>query len=81
MSEVYEIRIRGHLPDKYAVWFEGMTIAREDDGTTTIFGSLTDQTALHSILFRIRNMNIGLISVNTVEGQEELGKEGNLEKE
>jgi hypothetical protein len=47
-----------------------MTITRELDGTTTILGELPDQTALHSILFKIRNMNIGLISVNTIEHEE-----------
>jgi hypothetical protein len=63
------------------MWFDGMTISREDDGTTTIYGPLADQTALHSVLFKIRNMNIGLISVNSVEcDTKEFGKEGNLEK-
>lgn len=62
-SEVYEIRIRGHLQDRWAESFECMTITREDDGTTTLYGYLPDQTALHSILMRIRDMNIKLISV------------------
>jgi hypothetical protein len=70
MAEVYEIRIRGHLSEKFDEWFNGMTITRELDGTTTILGELPDQTALHSILFKIRNMNIGLISVNTIEHEE-----------
>jgi hypothetical protein len=67
MGEIYEIRLRGHLSDKYSDWFNGMTIRREDDGTTTVTGQISDQTALHSILFKIRNMNIGLISVNSIE--------------
>lgn len=80
MAEMYEIRIRGHLPDKYMGWFDGMDITREDDGTTTIYGSLPDQTALHSVLFKIRNMNIRLISVNAVECEEEnIGNEDSLE--
>jgi hypothetical protein len=62
-SEVYVIRIRGHLQDRWAESFECMTITREDDGTTTLYGYLPDQTALHSILMRIRDMNIKLISV------------------
>ena len=69
MAEVYEIRIRGHLSERFDDWFNGMTISRENDGTTTIVGELADQTALHSILFKIRNMNVGLISVNTVESE------------
>jgi len=70
MAEVYEIRIRGHLSEKFDDWFNGMTITREKDGTTTILGELPDQTALHSVLFKIRNMNIGLISVNAIEPEE-----------
>jgi hypothetical protein len=79
MSEVYEFRLRGHLPDKYSAWFEGLSITREDDGTTTILGPLADQTALHSVLFKIRDMNIGLISVNTIQQNGERGKEVDLD--
>jgi hypothetical protein len=43
-----------------------MTLTREDDGTTTLYGRLTDQTALHSVLLRIRNMNLTLISVRQI---------------
>ena len=32
----YEIRIKGHLDDKWADWFEGLTITLEDDGDTLI---------------------------------------------
>ena len=65
--EIYEIRVQGHIPDRWAPVFEGLTITRESDGTTTLHGSLVDQTALHSVLFRIRDMNLKLISVNQVE--------------
>ncbi len=67
MSEIYEIRIRGHLHERRAKLFEGLTIRCEDDGTTTLYGSLPDQTALHSVLLRIRNMNLRLISVRQIE--------------
>jgi hypothetical protein len=65
--DLYEIRVKGHLQDRWAEWFECMTITREDDGTTTLYGRLPDQTALHGILERIRNMNIELISVRQVK--------------
>jgi hypothetical protein len=70
MAEVYEIRVRGHLSKKFDEFFNGMTINRETDGTSIIMGELADQTALHSVLFKIRNMNIGLISVNKIESEE-----------
>ena len=69
MSEVYEIRIKGHLSEKFDRWFNGMTIIREMDGNTTICGELEDQTALHTILFKIRNLNIKLISVNSIKSE------------
>lgn len=66
-AEVYEIRIQGHLRNQLGKLFEGLTISRESDGTTTLCGPLPDQTALHSILLRIRNMNLKLISFRTIE--------------
>jgi hypothetical protein len=62
--EIYEIRIQGHLKDKWTEWFYGLTLTREDDGSTTLYGPLPDQTALHSILQKISNMNLRLISVS-----------------
>jgi hypothetical protein len=62
--ETYEIRIQGHLQDKWAEWFYGLALTREDDGSTTLYGPLPDQTALHSILQKISNMNLRLISVS-----------------
>lgn len=66
-SDIYEIRVEGHLQDKWIEWFEGLALARDDDGNTTLSGSLPDQTALHSVLLKIRNMNLKLISVKQIE--------------
>jgi hypothetical protein len=71
-QEIYEIRIQDHLPDRWLDRFAGLTIARESDGTTTLSGPLPDQTALHSILLRIRDMNLKLISVNQIEKTSEV---------
>jgi hypothetical protein len=65
--EIYEIRVQGHLQDKWAEWFYGLTLTREKDGSTTLFGPLPDQTALHSILQKISNMNLRLISVSEIK--------------
>ena len=64
---IYEIRIRGHLNSTWTEWFYGLTITHESDGTTTLRGELPDQTVLHSVLDRIRDMNLRLISVTEVE--------------
>jgi len=63
---VYEIKLLGHLDTKWSEWFYEMAITHDKDGTTTLCGSLPDQAVLHSILDRIRDMNLDLISVNKI---------------
>ena len=65
--EFYQIKIKGHLAERWAEWFEEMTFTHEKDGTTTLYGPLPDQTALHSILRKIRDLNLQLISVKQVK--------------
>ena len=67
VPENYKILIGGHLQDRWEDSFEGLKICRNDDGTTTLFGALSDQIALHGVLLKIRNMNIKLISINPIE--------------
>jgi len=64
--KIYEIKIQGHLDTQWYEWFYGMTITHEGDGITTLSGPLPDQTVLHSVLDRIRDMNLPLISVNHI---------------
>ena len=63
----YEIRIKGHLDEKWAEWFYDLALTHESDGTTTLCGPLPDQTALHSVLDRIRDMNLPLVSVTQIQ--------------
>ena len=65
-SEIYEIKIQGHLDTRWYEWLYGMTITHERDGITTLRGPLPDQTVLHSVLDRIRDMNLRLVSVNQI---------------
>lgn len=64
---ICEIKIKGRLEKRWSEWFEGLTFIYEGDGTTTLSGPLPDQAALHSILLKIRDMNLTLISVNQKE--------------
>jgi hypothetical protein len=65
-SEKYEIKIQGHLDTRWSEWFYGLTITHERGDATTLSGALPDQTVLHSVLDRIRDMNLPLISVNKI---------------
>jgi len=63
----YLIRIKGHIDKKWTDWFDGLQITHEDDGTTTLYGHIPDQAALHSILRKIRDLNLQLISVKQIK--------------
>jgi hypothetical protein len=61
---VYEIRIQGHLGPQWTEWFGGVTIKLEDNGETLLTGSMMDQSALHSLLKKVRDLGTPLVSVN-----------------
>jgi len=63
-AELYEIRIRGHLDDRWADWFESMAITLEDNGDTVLTGPVVDQAALHGLLKKVRDLGLPLLSVN-----------------
>src|SRR5215210_680365 len=63
----YEIRIKGYLDDRWADWFEGLTITRENNGETLLTGQVADQAALHGLLRKVRDLGLPLISVTRVQ--------------
>jgi hypothetical protein len=63
---LYEIRIKGHLDDKWAAWFGGLTLTREDNGETLLTGPVVDQAALHGLLRKVRDLAMPLLSVTRV---------------
>jgi hypothetical protein len=65
----YEIRVQGHLAPRWAAWFEGMTLARQDDGTTVIHGAVADQAALHGLFRRLSDIGLPLVSVIRTAGE------------
>jgi hypothetical protein len=67
---LYQIRVKGHLDDALAEWFEGFTIANQEDGDALLTGPIQDQAALHGILNRISNLGLILVSVNIVLEEE-----------
>ena len=63
MSEYYEIKIKGHLDQRWSDWFAGLNISNTAADETLLSGSLPDQAALHGLFERIRDLNLKLISV------------------
>jgi hypothetical protein len=59
----YELRVQGHLDQYWSAWFEGFTITHQDDGTTILHGVVRDQSELHGLLAKVRDLGTPLISV------------------
>lgn len=64
----YEIRIDGELGDMWADWFEGLSIRMESNEgrngkITVLYGPISDQPALFSVLNKVRDLNLTLVSV------------------
>jgi len=72
-SDVYQIRIKGHLGRQWTEWFGGLTITLEEDGDTLLTGPVVDQAALHGLLKKVRDLGMPLISVNRVKSGEAEG--------
>ena len=62
----YEIRVDGVLDDRWADWFGGLQVSN-DGRKTVIAGLLPDQSALHGLLTRVRDLGLTLISVRQLD--------------
>ena len=63
---LYEIRIEGHLDDRWGIWFGDLILTREANGDTLLTGQVVDQAALHGLLRKVRDLGMPLISVTRV---------------
>jgi hypothetical protein len=63
----YEVRVEGHLDEHWSIWFGGVDLTREVDGTTTLRAVVEDQAALHGLLGRVRDLGLALVSVVPID--------------
>ena len=66
-QEVYQIVVKGHLDSEWSDWFDGLTITLVDNGETILSGPVVDQTALHGVLIKIRDLGLPLLSLTRTE--------------
>jgi len=59
----YQIRVKGILDKRWLRWFEGLEITTSADDQTIIMGEF-DQSALHGLFNRIRDLGLELVSVH-----------------
>jgi hypothetical protein len=63
MPEYYEVKIKGHLDQCWSEWFASLKMTHLEGDVTLLSGPLPDQSALHGLLERVRDLNLTLISV------------------
>ena len=71
-STHYQIRIKGHLDERWMRWFEGFTVLQQPDSETLISGTMIDQAALFGVLNRIRDLGLELITVQQSISEDEI---------
>jgi hypothetical protein len=64
---LYAIRLMGHLDQRWAAGFGGLTLTLEVNGETLLTGPVVDQAALHALLRKVRDLGLPLLAVNRVE--------------
>jgi hypothetical protein len=69
--EVYQFVVKGHLDSEWSDWFDGLTITLVDNGETILSGPIVDQTALHGVLIKIRDLGLPLLSLTRIEPEKE----------
>ena len=63
----YEIRLKGHLDNRWAARFAGLSFTLESDGTTILSGPVVDQAALYGLLRNVRDLGLPLNAVIQVD--------------
>ncbi len=69
--EVYQIVVKGYLDSEWSEWFDGLTITLVDTGETILSGPVVDQTALHGVLIKIRDLGLPLLGLSRIEPERE----------
>jgi hypothetical protein len=65
--ERYQITVEGALDARWSAWFDGMRVTSDAGGRTTIAGPVADQTALHGLLAKIRDLGLPLVAVHRID--------------
>ncbi len=67
----YVVTIAPYFDASWSEWFDDLVITHDPAGTTTLTGTIPDQTRLFTILCKIRDMNLILIKVEQIVAQQQ----------
>ncbi len=57
------IRVRGHLSERWADWFDDLVVENRPNGEAVFVGVLPDQAAFYGVLNRLRDLGLMLVSL------------------
>lgn len=77
-SDVYRIKVKGHLDSSWSEWFDGWIITDGTNETTILTGIVTDQPALHGLIAKVRDLGLPLLLVEYVTTEERCPNELSL---
>jgi hypothetical protein len=63
---LYQIRVRGHLDQRWSDWFENFTMEYQGEDTI-LTGPVADQAALHGAFTKIRDLGLTILLVESVK--------------
>jgi len=69
-GNIYEIRVKGRVDSRWFQCYEGLGVTYQA-GDTILSGPIRDQSALHGVLERVRDLNLVLIALKRVEYRKE----------
>ena len=70
-NKFYQIRVQGHLDAQWTVWFDDLVITNKPNGEAVLTGLVVDQSALHGILSKIRDLGLPLLAVTRMESKKQ----------
>lgn len=66
-EQFYQIVLKGHIGLDWCDCFDRVFIEYTPEGQTLLTGALPDQTALHGVLTRIRDLGLVLLVVKRID--------------
>lgn len=71
MMERYQIELQSVLNDNWAEWLGNLELTNTPTGHTVLVGNVVDQSALHGLLARIRDLGIPIVSIQRLPASTE----------
>lgn len=67
MEGKVEIHVKGRIDEAWSEWFDGYKLTHKEGNITLLSGPIHDQTALYSLISRLRDLGLALVSVKTFD--------------